>query len=84
MPRLLLGVLETVRLARRNAHWCGHDWLEASARNRGQPPTDLRPWPPWGMSAERKRELRSPPLCSGPAKTGNTSLAEAQRDYGPA
>ena len=80
---LLLSVLETVRLAGLNAYTWVHDWLEACARNRGQPPADLRPWLPWEMSAERKRELRAPPRWSGPAKNGNSPLAETQPDHGP-
>ena len=81
---LLLGVLETVRLAGLNTYTWVHDWLEACARNRGQPPTDLRPWLPWEMSAERKCELRAPPRWSGPAKTGSARLAESHHDRGPA
>ena len=81
---LLLGVLETVRLAGLNAYTWVHDWLEACARNRGQPPADLRPWLPWEMSAERQRQLRAPPRWSRPVQTANPRLAETLRDCGPA
>ncbi len=36
-------------------------WLEACANNDRQPPGDLSPWLPWTMSAERRRELATPP-----------------------
>ena len=36
-------------------------WLEACANNDRQPPDDLSPWLPWTMSAERRRELATPP-----------------------
>ena len=32
-------------------------WLEACARNGGQPPDDLSPWLPWTMSEARKRKF---------------------------
>ncbi|MDE0102452.1 MAG: hypothetical protein OXN89_08725, partial [Bryobacterales bacterium] len=39
---LLLGVLETVRLAWLNAYTWVRDRLEACQRNRGRPPTEVR------------------------------------------
>ena len=35
-------------------------WLEACAKNGGQPPDDLSPWLPWSMSEERRREFMAP------------------------
>ena len=35
-------------------------WLEACAKNGGQPPDDLSPWLPWSMSEERRREFTAP------------------------
>ncbi len=32
-------------------------WLEACAKNGGQPPDDLSPWLPWTMSEARKRKF---------------------------
>ena len=32
-------------------------WLEACAKNAGNPPDDLSPWLPWTMSEERRREF---------------------------
>ena len=32
-------------------------WLEACARNGGQPPDDLSPWLPWTMSEARRRKF---------------------------
>ena len=32
-------------------------WLEACAKNGGNPPDDLSPWLPWTMSEERRREF---------------------------
>ena len=73
-----------MRLAGLNAYTRVNDSLEGYVGNRGQPPTDLRPWLTWEMSAERNRELRAPPRWSGPGQNGNPRLAETQRDHGPA
>ena len=35
-------------------------WLEACAKNGGQPPDDLSPWLPWSMSEERRRDFTAP------------------------
>ena len=35
-------------------------WLQACAKNGGQPPDDLSPWLPWSMSEERRRALMAP------------------------
>ena len=35
-------------------------WLEACAKNGGQPPDDLSPWLPWTMSEERRRKFAAP------------------------
>ncbi|MCY4557171.1 MAG: transposase, partial [Chloroflexi bacterium] len=35
-------------------------WLEACAKNGGQPPDDLSPWLPWTMSEARKRKFTAP------------------------
>ena len=35
-------------------------WLQACAKNGGQPPDDLSPWLPWSMSEERRRGLMAP------------------------
>ena len=35
-------------------------WLEACAKNGGQPPDDLSAWLPWSMSEKRRREFTAP------------------------
>ena len=35
-------------------------WLEACARNGGQPPADPSPWLPWSMDDARRCELAAP------------------------
>ena len=35
-------------------------WLQACAKNGGQPPDELSPWLPWSMSEERRRALMAP------------------------
>ena len=32
-------------------------WLEACAKNAGNPPDDLSPWLPWSMSEARRRKF---------------------------
>ena len=82
--RLLLGFLETVRLAGLYVNMWEHDWLEARTLNRSHSPTDLRPWLPWEMSAGCEQKLNASPRWSGPAKTLNPSVAETRHDPGTA
>lgn len=61
-------------------HWL-QAFLEACAAQSGQTPPDLRPFLPWHMTDERKRQLAQPiPGLDGPF----APLPPAREDLAPA
>jgi transposase len=57
---MMLSVLQTMLLWGLNPHHWLSAFLQACADNGGQSPTDLSPFVPWQMSAERRTELSRP------------------------
>ena len=57
---ILYSVTGTLAMNGINVRRWLHEWLEACARNGGQPPDDLRPWLPWSMGPARRQALMAP------------------------
>jgi transposase len=73
---MILSVLQTILLWGLNPHHGLSAFLPACAENGGQSPTDLSPFVPWQMSAERRECLSRPLLMRVPALG---DLAQEQR-----
>src|SRR5215471_5668000 len=75
---MMLSVLQTMLLWGLNPHHWLSAFLQACVDNGGQSPTDLSPFVPWQMSAERRTELSRPlPIM------GSTLEGGAQERAGP-
>ena len=57
---LLYSVVATLKTNGIDVRRWLETWLQACAKNGGQPPDDLSPWLPWSMSEERRRALMAP------------------------
>ena len=77
LAAVMFSVLQTLLLWGLNPHHWLSAFLQACADDGGQSPTDLRPFVPWQMSAERREELSRPLPVMGPALEG---LAQEQRE----
>ena len=56
----MFSLFQTILLWKLNPqHWL-HDYLEACAKNGGQPPSDISPFIPWKMSESRQQQLSKP------------------------
>jgi transposase len=73
---MIFSVLQTILLWGLNPHHWLSAFLQACAENGGQSPTDLSPFVPWQMSAERRECLSRPLLMRVPALG---DLAQEQR-----
>jgi hypothetical protein len=67
---MMFSVLQTLLLGGLNPHHWLSVFLQACAENGGQSPTDLSPFVPWQMSAERREALSRPLPMMVPALGG--------------
>ena len=78
----IFSVVQTILLWGLNPHHWLHAFLQACAENGGQSPTDLSPFLPWQMTAERTAELTQPapvtwtPLASDPQELGKPETVD--------
>ena len=64
LAALMFSLFQTILLWGLNPHHWLHDYLEACAKNGGQPPSDISPFIPWKMSESRQQQLSKPLLIS--------------------
>lgn len=60
LASMMFSLFQTVLLWGLNPHHWLQDYLEACAKNNGQPPSDIAPFIPWKMSESRKQQLSKP------------------------
>ena len=75
MAAVFLTVYGTLRLQGLNPNTWTLAYLEACARQGGQPPPDLEAFLPWRLDAARRRELSGPPPTRR-ARDGPTSASD--------
>ena len=64
LAAMMFSLFQTILLWGLNPHHWLHDYLEACAKNGGQPPSDISSFIPWKMSEPRKQQLSKPLLIS--------------------
>ncbi len=75
----ILSVVQTILLWGLNPHHWLRAFLQACAENGGQSPTDLSPFLPWQMTAERRAELTQPaPVTWTPLISDAQELGEPE------
>ena len=60
LATMMFSLFQTILLWELNPHHWLHDYLEACAKNGGQPPSDISPFIPWKMSEFRQQQLSKP------------------------
>lgn len=60
LAAMMFSLLQTILLWGLNPHHWLHDYLDACAKNGGQPPSDINPFIPWMMNESRKQQLGKP------------------------
>ncbi|MDA2926196.1 transposase, partial [Acidobacteria bacterium AH-259-G07] len=66
----LFTIFQTLRVSELNPRLWLSDYLQACARQGGQPPPDLRPFLPWKMSPDRQAALRLGPVSAAAPEAG--------------
>ena len=60
LAAMMFSLFQTALLWGLNPHHWLYSYLDACAKNGGQPPSDIAPFIPWMMNEERKQQLRRP------------------------